>query len=1314
MEIKKILNEDFEYENDSWDDGEVEQGKSFFEDGYDWKWIRRVGDVQHLDFDNWAVWMAFRPEDENNPQGRNVIGFFLVDEDTGFIDWGPCDTYEEAKEFLDSKVQDWEMDESLNEDFDDDLADITALADDCGENTFKVSSRDVRFTFTDDAAASKFMDELRDAKIVFNELPTGVISVNKTGILNEDLSYYQDRVKKLLASDLVDTVEEAEINGNESFKVKANNGKVIYLVPSTLSQVDVYDENGKQLDRLAFWYEIVDEYLNDGEIGFIYELVGGECDGTYTKEEVESLPCFSGEYTADQSDIRSKGGFTSRPELDNQPKLNGYLGPMHDGYTDDHRMVLRYETQEVYDRLSESSKEESLVKNPDKEGPYSKKQIEQDLYWLTDKFTRDDTLKCGYKEEAEYSEEILSQHYASVEIDKVGSWFQVTFKDPFKKKDENVNESTNPADLTDCPECGDVSFDTRKGRCIKCSYRESLKKPLSESTFRGVPNTTIISHGGWGDPEIATEYEGKTYVANYWEIEDAAYQFYKDDEKYMNSIDDNEADRLRATYKFDDSEEDFNKWCREHSDYIIYDIIELGRVEDDLDESKSNVSALHERGLTRAERHNRNMEKTFAHKKQIDHKMMQFLRDNSDMSEEDIQKAYDDDKLGLVIKNLGLQDAFWDKKNESKCIKEASDTFITPEGKELKSSFYVSKFKDAIKTAKWHKKYGQYGEVTNISIDNANKSADRLRMQLNQLFGFTDDEINQFEEEALSEPLSKNYLEESKSIKEDLNDPDEILTFKRDINLANNEDEIQLLIYELSDGVAEDNAQQAYDENESNDLETLKSAVITAIDVYLEDDEWLGESKSTCENWEDIDNWDDTDDYDFESEYKNALEEVAEQLDNYGEEEAAEYLYMNNHIYHEYKDKIAKELDIESEYRRWTNESKSINEGVISDNEEIQKLWDDFFNKYDKVIWKLNEIDDAKSKQIAQDIRNKYKELEKAGNSNNLEQFKELISEANYLIEIALMKLKSVNESKSTNEDFNKYRDEEGHLLADKWYASVYPDDEIGIEQLNGLTMDDILKNRNLVDHCDTQVRERVYKQLDKYSPIIRESYRQETPNNIYKVGDRVAQRWADEFNVGTIVDTKEEDGIQYKVEWDYSEGPDVEWLYGTDISLWIDEDEPIEERYEPEREERLSNSKIIRALKNHSIDYKEEDGKIIGIAAYTKGGKTFEDEVDLTNCTYQDLRNFLGYDDVTESLNESFNDYIYLFPELTDDDIKMMAGYNIKYLGMNHGPDGSENNWVVYGAKEDIEKYAEKYLDYELHPDYLYEYDDFAGEIVN
>ena len=85
-------------------------------------------------------------------------------------------------------------------------------------------------------------------------------------------------------------------------------------------------------------------------------------------------------------------------------------------------------------------------------------------------------------------------------------------------------------------------------------------------------------------------------------------------------------------------------------------------------------------------------------------------------------------------------------------------------------------------------------------------------------------------------------LNESKSIKEDLNDPDEVLTFKREIQSVDNLDDIELLIAGLSDGVAEVAAQEAFDANELKSLQEVKEAVISAIDLYLEDNEWLGES----------------------------------------------------------------------------------------------------------------------------------------------------------------------------------------------------------------------------------------------------------------------------------------------------------------------------------------------------------------------------------------------------------------------------------------------------------------------------------------
>ena len=80
--------------------------------------------------------------------------------------------------------------------------------------------------------------------------------------------------------------------------------------------------------------------------------------------------------------------------------------------------------------------------------------------------------------------------------------------------------------------------------------------------------------------------------------------------------------------------------------------------------------------------------------------------------------------------------------------------------------------------------------------------------------------------------------------------------------------------------------------------------------------------------------------------------------------------------------------------------------------------------------------------------------------------------------------------------------------------------------------------------------------------------------------------------------------------------------------------------------------------------------------------------------------------------LNESTNDMIYLFPELTDEDLEMAKAYGLQFIGYNHGPNGEENNWVMRGTEASLNRFADKYLGYELHPDYLYYEDDFAGDI--
>ena len=75
-------------------------------------------------------------------------------------------------------------------------------------------------------------------------------------------------------------------------------------------------------------------------------FVGGRLNGQVLDVEVVKAKYCNGKFTEDLSEVRARGGCVHRAELDNHPKVDGYLSPMWDGG------MLRYETPEVYDMLS--------------------------------------------------------------------------------------------------------------------------------------------------------------------------------------------------------------------------------------------------------------------------------------------------------------------------------------------------------------------------------------------------------------------------------------------------------------------------------------------------------------------------------------------------------------------------------------------------------------------------------------------------------------------------------------------------------------------------------------------------------------------------------------------------------------------------------------------------------------------------------------------------------------------------------------------------------------------------------------------------
>ena len=111
-------------------------------------------------------------------------------------------------------------------------------------------------------------------------------------------------------------------------------------------------------------------YADLGILDYAYTFVGGQLDGEQIDRHI--VEAFAYGYTPNNTMKRAAGLLCARKELDEQPKVYGYLGPMFDGIR--HIMqdgsikydfevkdkskivrsyvVLRYETEEVYRAMS--------------------------------------------------------------------------------------------------------------------------------------------------------------------------------------------------------------------------------------------------------------------------------------------------------------------------------------------------------------------------------------------------------------------------------------------------------------------------------------------------------------------------------------------------------------------------------------------------------------------------------------------------------------------------------------------------------------------------------------------------------------------------------------------------------------------------------------------------------------------------------------------------------------------------------------------------------------------------------------------------
>ena len=130
-----------------------------------------------------------------------------------------------------------------------------------------------------------------------------------------------------------------------------------------------------------------------------------------------------------------------------------------------------------------------------------------------------------------------------------------------------------------------ADYGAKKESC--CKEAKKLKEG-----FRGCKKVEMIWHGSQSDPELSyTDENGNEYRANYYDIEDGMYEYYKEEHDYATTHNDKYAKSLNATYDWSsldgNSDDDFDKFVMNHEDNIINDIIEYNSAErDEFDNEK--------------------------------------------------------------------------------------------------------------------------------------------------------------------------------------------------------------------------------------------------------------------------------------------------------------------------------------------------------------------------------------------------------------------------------------------------------------------------------------------------------------------------------------------------------------------------------------------------------------------------------------------------------------------------------------------------------------------------------------------------------
>lgn len=174
-----------------------------------------------------------------------------------------------------------------------------------------------------------------------------------------------------------------------------------------------------QMDRF-----VMDVYDNEGWL--MYGVPDGEFEETTAEEAMKNYTEHDWLITDMESGKLSAEDFSEF--------IDTFKSVTHNkNYDQEERARIIAEAEDLLKEYSAKIDEcDKLEENAHEDHAYSKEEVIAQLKQELPNLGNNGKIKYGFKSEAEAAEEFLSNHYAHVELDKAGSWFQIDYAELLK------------------------------------------------------------------------------------------------------------------------------------------------------------------------------------------------------------------------------------------------------------------------------------------------------------------------------------------------------------------------------------------------------------------------------------------------------------------------------------------------------------------------------------------------------------------------------------------------------------------------------------------------------------------------------------------------------------------------------------------------------------------------------------------------------------------------------------------------------------------------------------------------------------------